>query len=239
MDEPLKETTQLLPPPTKQTPSFCLSDNTQDNTVSSAQVSPKVDNESQLTEESTKPDQLCDSSSDNNKLCSGDFLHDGNNFMEGSQDTLCNDDMKEIKNMIKERHISVDSARDSGIGECSNLTDGLNKNEDSMKNLWEPKVKHSLAERLPKNMYYVVPPSRYIFPGAEVYYDPDEKYGYSDDDDDEDDDQEEEEEEEDDDEESSDSGKSETDSESEGGESKFGTDELDKFSNFVSCNKTE
>lgn len=83
----------------------------------------------------------------------------------------------------KERHISVDSARDSGIGEGSNLPDtySMGKNEN-LRNLWEPKIKHSLADRLPKNMYYLVTPSRYIFPGAEVFYDPDEKYGFSDDD---------------------------------------------------------
>lgn len=102
----------------------------------------------------------------------------------------------------KERHMSVDSARDSGIGENSNLTDvdtikydesadesTENANEAStsfgcneevsasdMRGLWQPKIKQSLVDRLPKKSFYVVHPSRYIFPGAEVYYDPDEKF---------------------------------------------------------------
>lgn len=218
LPEPLVETFQLLPP---EEPSF-YSSYTQNNTVTSAQVSPNIENESQLLEESAlNKERICDSSSDN-KLCSDDFIP-SSNFAE---ETCCIEDISEIKSTIKERHISVDSARDSGIGEGSNLPDGClsAKNEDTMKNLWEPKVKHSLAERLPKHKYYLVPPSRYIFPGAEVYYDPDEKYGYSD--------EEEEELSE------TESTESESDKESDNGESKFGTNELEKFNKFVSNTKT-
>lgn len=103
---------------------------------------------------------------------------------------------------IKERHMSVDSARDSGIGENSNLTDvdtvkydesadesleivneastSFSYNEEvnasDMRGLWQPKIKRSLVDRLPTKSFYLVHPSRYIFPGAEVYYDPDEKF---------------------------------------------------------------
>lgn len=106
----------------------------------------------------------------------------------------------------KERHISVDSARDSGIGENSNLDpikyesadevekeeaepsadDFLKRAEETptnladLRGLWQPKVKKSLVDRLPKDSYYLIPPNRYLFPGAEVYYDPDEKFNSSD-----------------------------------------------------------
>lgn len=121
-------------------------------------------------------------------------------------------------NCIKERHISIDSARDSGIGENSNFTDidtlkfdeenGENKNlEESeslepnisnvtdsesieavqsnessevMKGYWQPKQKRSITERLPEKSFYLIHPSRYIFPGAELYIDPDEKVNYFD-----------------------------------------------------------
>ncbi|KAF4532265.1 hypothetical protein B566_EDAN016447 [Ephemera danica] len=66
------------------------------------------------------------------------------------------------------RHMSVDSA-----GSPSPPM----KDEDDLDELrtsWEPKARESLAERLPENSYYYHPPSRYIFPGAEVYYEPDE-----------------------------------------------------------------
>lgn len=140
----------------------------------------------------------------------------------------------------KERHMSIDSARDSGIGDNSNFTDadtlklednldevpdclkddvtkrndsneinyqvvpnmfenalksencslGMNSSSDvadnlqcnavDMRGFWEPKQKRSITERLPRNTFYLIAPSRYIFPGAEVYYDPDEKYNYFD-----------------------------------------------------------
>lgn len=89
---------------------------------------------------------------------------------------------------IKERHMSVDSARDSGIGENSNFTDvdtckfeSADESSDCKSSapdlrMWEAKHKCSLADRLPPNSFYLVPPSRYVFPGAEIYYDPEEKY---------------------------------------------------------------
>lgn len=111
---------------------------------------------------------------------------------------------------IKERHISTDSAKDSGIGENSNFTDidtskfdeetvknveqlnVVNVNESStselttssetsdMKDFWQPKEKRSITERLSDKCFYLIHPSRYIFPGAELYIDPDEKINYFD-----------------------------------------------------------
>ncbi|XP_046980775.1 NAD-dependent protein deacetylase sirtuin-1 isoform X1 [Schistocerca americana] len=91
------------------------------------------------------------------------------------------------------RHMSVDSTRDSGIGDgCSSIASGvMNKerhmsldscdehqksedNLDMLRSCWEPKIRESLATRLPDNSYYFVHPNRYIFPGAEVLYDPDD-----------------------------------------------------------------
>lgn len=98
---------------------------------------------------------------------------------------------------VKERHISIDSARDSGIGENSNFADNLDDNNEEkdafhhadsdahcskrysdLRGYWQPKVKKSLADRLPEHSFHLIPPCRYIFPGAEVFYDPDEKLHY-------------------------------------------------------------
>ncbi|XP_056630819.1 NAD-dependent protein deacetylase sirtuin-1 isoform X1 [Diorhabda sublineata] len=109
--------------------------------------------------------------------------------------------------IVKERHMSIDSAKDSGIGDNSNFTDkydesdengeeksssfcleicnepstsseNFRKNTSDLRGYWQPKVKKSLADRLPENSFHLIPPCRYIFPGAEVYYDPDEKLHY-------------------------------------------------------------
>lgn len=119
-----------------------------------------------------------------------------------------NENSKEYAS-IKERHMSIDSARDSGIGDNSNFTDLETKydEEDSknettenkkvlnvyesasssdLRGLWQPKVKKSLADRLAENSFHLVPPSRYIFPGAEVFYDPDESFHCQDDEEEED-----------------------------------------------------
>lgn len=136
----------------------------------------------------------------------------------------------DIKN-IKERHMSIDSARDSGIGDNSNFTDidtpkfddeshndiknidlsnhtleisddqitlninddgrcdldepskqvqEISVNEPDMRGFWQPKQKRSITDLLPENSFYLIHPSRYIFPGAELYIDPDEKINYFD-----------------------------------------------------------
>ncbi|PNF42289.1 hypothetical protein B7P43_G05536 [Cryptotermes secundus] len=94
------------------------------------------------------------------------------------------------------RHVSVDSMRDSGIGDGSNSVDSssgvvtkerrmsVDSSEDQPKSegdleelrtCWQPKIRESLAARLQENTYFLLTPNRYIFPGAEVYYDPDEE----------------------------------------------------------------
>lgn len=208
LPEPLEETIQLLPSE-QSFPSFCHSENTQDNSLTdnNAQVSdklPKTQCQLLETEESG-------STQDNHKTESEQERNENTIVNEAYQETCTSEDVEE-KSPLKERHISVDSARDSGIGEGSNFTDvySMSKNEN-LRNLWEPKVKHSLADRLPKNMYYLVQPSRYIFPGAEVYYDPDEKYGFSDDDS------------------LSDSDSSDSESDTDNGEKKSDLEKLDKF----------
>lgn len=126
-----------------------------------------------------------------------------------------------VTKSIKERHISIDSAKDSGIGENSNFTDidtskfdeeskqtesgesesispengnristetetdtetllNADSSEADMRGLWQPKQKRSITERLPEKSFYLIQPSRYIFPGAELYIDPDEKVNYFD-----------------------------------------------------------
>ncbi|CAH0546882.1 unnamed protein product [Brassicogethes aeneus] len=121
--------------------------------------------------------------------------------------TSINEELGEAKSP-KERHMSIDSARDSGIGDNSNFTDLETKYDDTsdentdnkdeedfkmfpssssfataktdldnaadLRGLWQPKVKKSLADRLPPHSFHLVPPSRYIFPGAELFYDPDD-----------------------------------------------------------------
>ncbi|KAI5738051.1 hypothetical protein M8J77_002422 [Diaphorina citri] len=69
------------------------------------------------------------------------------------------------------RHMSIDSTRDSGIGEGSNSSNERHMSVDSN----SPTVhRMSLATRLPENRYYMVSRGCYIFPGAEVYSSPDE-----------------------------------------------------------------
>uniref|UniRef100_A0A6P7GF80 protein acetyllysine N-acetyltransferase n=1 Tax=Diabrotica virgifera virgifera TaxID=50390 RepID=A0A6P7GF80_DIAVI len=84
----------------------------------------------------------------------------------------------------KERHMSIDSAKDSGIGENSNFTDkyesdengeeksatsfcleicndsstsseGFRKSSSDLRGYWQPKVKKSLADRLPENSFHL------------------------------------------------------------------------------------
>ncbi|KAL1458975.1 hypothetical protein WDU94_010994 [Cyamophila willieti] len=64
------------------------------------------------------------------------------------------------------RHMSIDSTRDSGIGEGSNSSNERHMSVDSA----SPTIhRTSLATRLPDNSYYMLSRNCYIFPGAEVY----------------------------------------------------------------------
>lgn len=84
-----------------------------------------------------------------------------------------------VPGSAKERHMSLDSTRDSGIGDsCNSVDSSVDKERDtntestsdSTSNSWN-KAKESLASRLPLNCFHFVAPSRYIFPGAEVFVD--------------------------------------------------------------------
>ncbi|XP_076175109.1 sirtuin 1 [Ptiloglossa arizonensis] len=83
---------------------------------------------------------------------------------------------------FKPRQASIDSALDSGIGDSCNSVDsreGKNdkdelKNERLERHCWQPKVRESIAVRLPENTYYQLTPGKYIFPGAEIYSDPED-----------------------------------------------------------------
>ncbi|XP_046392841.1 NAD-dependent protein deacetylase sirtuin-1 [Ischnura elegans] len=93
---------------------------------------------------------------------------------------------------IRDRHASLDStgsarsteSSDDGVSNAGNETEsyeapsnhsGPSGNDDALMNCWQPKIRESLASRLQENSFYHLQPNRYIFPGAEVYYDPDEE----------------------------------------------------------------
>ncbi|XP_017798056.1 PREDICTED: NAD-dependent protein deacetylase sirtuin-1-like, partial [Habropoda laboriosa] len=92
------------------------------------------------------------------------------------------DSIEVDKMNFKPRQVSIDSALDSGIGDSCNSVDSRegknNKEELKSRRLdqhcWQPKVRKSLAVRLPENSYYQLALGKYIFPGAEVYSDPEE-----------------------------------------------------------------
>ncbi|XP_012276625.1 NAD-dependent protein deacetylase sirtuin-1 isoform X2 [Orussus abietinus] len=88
---------------------------------------------------------------------------------------------------LKPRHASIDSALDSGIGDSCNSVDSTDgklgtvvveaedtKIQELDRNCWLPKIRESLAARLPGNSYYQMAPGRYIFPGAEIYPNPED-----------------------------------------------------------------
>ncbi|XP_020281472.1 NAD-dependent protein deacetylase sirtuin-1 isoform X2 [Pseudomyrmex gracilis] len=89
------------------------------------------------------------------------------------------------KTTQKPRQASVDSVLDSGIGDSCNSIDSTEEKFAELKNgrlerhCWQPKIRESLAARLPENSYYQLAPGRYIFPGAEVYAEPEDFDRYS------------------------------------------------------------
>ncbi|XP_078036474.1 sirtuin 1 isoform X1 [Augochlora pura] len=90
---------------------------------------------------------------------------------------------------FKPRQVSIDSALDSGLGDSCNSVDSRDeKNDDRKKELktgrlgrhcWQSKLRESLATRLPENSYYQLTPGKYIFPGAEVYSEPEDYDQYT------------------------------------------------------------
>lgn len=96
--------------------------------------------------------------------------------MDSSSTTNDNQIVPENKNAddtCKERHMSIDSAGDSGIGDGSNSVDGTSINsrvllEDTSRKQKAIYKLKCIADLLPSQTFYLDPPSRYIFPGAEV-----------------------------------------------------------------------
>ncbi|KAG5330815.1 SIRT1 deacetylase, partial [Acromyrmex heyeri] len=86
------------------------------------------------------------------------------------------------KTIPKPRQASVDSVLDSGIGDSCNSIDSTEekfhitelKNRRLERHCWQSKIRESLATRLPENSYYQLAAGRYIFPGAEIYSEPEQ-----------------------------------------------------------------
>nr|XP_018901147.1 PREDICTED: NAD-dependent protein deacetylase sirtuin-1 [Bemisia tabaci] len=89
--------------------------------------------------------------------------------------------------LVVQRHMSLDSTRDSGIGDGSNSSHSATTDRHmsvdshspdtepiSNESSWE-REKISVAARLPENTYFMLKQGRYIFPGAEVYSNPMER----------------------------------------------------------------
>lgn len=98
----------------------------------------------------------------------------GNSNLDNSNMGSSNLEISMVGNSSLEAQ-SKDEVDSSQIGSTYGPT------ETDLRGYWQPKQKRSLTERLPADSFYLVPPSRYIFPGAEVYLDPDEKCNYFDD----------------------------------------------------------
>ncbi|KOX72208.1 NAD-dependent protein deacetylase sirtuin-1 [Melipona quadrifasciata] len=108
--------------------------------------------------------------------------HCENRLLKINSDYSTTDSVETEKVNFKPRQVSIDSALDSGVGDSCNSVDSQEgkankeelKNERLDRHCWHPKVRKSLAVRLPENSYYQLAPGKYIFPGAEVYSDPEE-----------------------------------------------------------------
>lgn len=197
-EDKLEETLHLLPVPDEKPIILPVESENIDDSIQYTDVKSEIDNLSHRF--STK-------SSSSTEIDSSSFMEPEkqtsiitNDYSTTEEDAM---DSMELKS-VKERHMSIDSARDSGIGDNSNFTDvekfemtddmndgndvaeiesqnKLNKENNKKTTLWQSKNKRSLADRLPPNSFYLIPPSRYIFHGAEIFYDPNEKLTYFDD----------------------------------------------------------
>ncbi|CAD6226456.1 GSCOCG00005833001-RA-CDS [Cotesia congregata] len=138
-------------------------------------VVPRIINDSQRYPMSSSDDSI-----DNNRLNNSNTTAD----VDSSNDSEELLDSNESNG--KPRHISIDSAIDSGLGDSCNSVDssdekGTTDQEDSkrhnlQRHCWQPEVKESLASRLPENTYYQVSSGKYIFTGAEIYIEPPDDY---------------------------------------------------------------
>nr|XP_012135008.1 PREDICTED: NAD-dependent protein deacetylase sirtuin-1 [Megachile rotundata] len=115
------------------------------------------------------------------KLKSDNCIED-NVSLSTNEDRIAVNTIEVEKINFKPRQASIDSALDSGIGDSCNSVDSRDGKTDKedlsngrlSRNYWQPKVQKSLAVRLPENSYYQLAPGKYIFPGAEVYLDPED-----------------------------------------------------------------
>ncbi|XP_071439884.1 NAD-dependent protein deacetylase sirtuin-1 [Hetaerina americana] len=112
---------------------------------------------------------------------------------EGVEKGMTKEESGDRSRCIRDRHASLDStgsvrsteSSEDGVSNAGNETETYetpattsepSMSEDRlMMNCWQPKVRESLAARLQENSYYHLLPNRYIFPGAEIYYDPDDE----------------------------------------------------------------
>lgn len=70
-------------------------------------------------------------------------------------------------------NISADTP--SAASDPAAVRDPVNENDlDALRSCWQRKVRASVADCLPENSYLYKRPCRYIFSGAEVYFDPDD-----------------------------------------------------------------
>ncbi|KAK7869073.1 hypothetical protein R5R35_000792 [Gryllus longicercus] len=164
-----------------------------DSTSQGKQYTVLIDSTSMLQEAEPEHNECCHSPKDSTSIhpASADSTF-GNGRVTSSSVSVCAS--------VNNRQLSVDSMRDSGIGDGTNSVDSsascgaspmaskehhmsvdssdeAPKCEDDIEALracWQPKIRESLASRLPEDSYYFMQPNTYIFPGAEVFYDPDD-----------------------------------------------------------------
>lgn len=161
LPEPLQQTKKLLPSEAKWQPN-----------------SPNSINQPSTSKASETLDQSSDECSPFRRgleICSMDssYLSENN---PTSNDNQIVPDNKNTDESCKERHMSIDSAGDSGIGDGSNSIDSSSINsrlllEDTSRKQKATYKLKCIADLLPPQTYFLEPPSRYIFPGAEVCLD--------------------------------------------------------------------
>lgn len=88
-----------------------------------------------------------------------------------------NEEKKESEQNTVERTQDLTLKCESGSGEFPDGgqdADGSNEDLEQIRRMWQPRSKESLAKQLEDDQYLFVPPSQYVFQGAEIYSDDDE-----------------------------------------------------------------
>ncbi|XP_054262575.1 NAD-dependent protein deacetylase sirtuin-1 [Macrosteles quadrilineatus] len=152
METPLSEAPQLLPPPSR-CGYYCEGEE--------AEMS--VDRHETMDHEMDLPDTADLCRSEGQAKSEGEVM-----AVEGEVDT--DEGVGEGERcLVTRRHLSMDSTRDSGIGDGSNSSHSAERHMSV-----ESDGNISLAQRLPENSFFYLQPNRYIFPGAEVVDESDE-----------------------------------------------------------------